>query len=144
MSLNWSLEDIKDCDDICWIDDPESDDPDSKRMNPVTDSLIWHTMAVGIGNITEANVDEFYWRSKFYTGLFGGMIRSYNEDTGNWENRDYTATEIRDHIGLSTNVSYESEAKWRNRMVKNFKREVNYQRDLDYETKKAKKEEVAA
>lgn len=144
MSLNWSIEDVKDYKNVCWLDDPENPGSEDRILNPITDALIWHTMAVGIGQITEDTVEEFYNRSRLYTQFFGGFVRSYNEETEKYESRPFTATEINDHIGLSTNVSYESPSEWRNRIWKFEIGKFNFERALEKETKEANKEEVTS
>jgi hypothetical protein len=143
MSLNWSIEDVKDYKKGCWLDDPENPGWENRILNPITDGLILHTMAVGIGEITEDTVEEFYNRSRLYTQFFGGSIRSYNEETEKYESRPFTATEINDHIGLSTNVSYETGNEWRNRIWKYEIGKFNFKRALERETEDAKAKNTA-
>ena len=45
MALNWNIENIKDNKSVCWMEDG--------KMNPVTNALIWSTISVGLGSITD-------------------------------------------------------------------------------------------
>jgi hypothetical protein len=68
-------------------------------MRSVTNSLIWATMSVGIGEITEKNWKEFFVRLKAVEGVYGPLL--YNGET----NKSLlTEKEVFNHIGLSTNV----------------------------------------
>lgn len=99
MSLNWELKDIADWQSVCRT--PEG------RLAPVTEALIWTTMAVGIGDLSEKNAGEFYARMKLLRALDGG-IGVYDE-TGE---RAITADEVRAHIGLWTNATTEKRDAW--------------------------------
>lgn len=77
MSLNWDLRAI------------ESRDLSEEGLR-VTESLIWGTMATGIGEITEENWAEFHARLAFAAKLDGIEAVSPQK--------------VRAHIGLKTNV----------------------------------------
>lgn len=73
---------------------------------PVTHSLIWLTMAVGIGDLTEKTAPEFYARVKILEKLDGSKVK-------------FTPDMIRKRIGLNTNVfPMETRSKWCNRVHK--------------------------
>ena len=117
MSLNWDLTKIKNYEELCW----KKDEDDTVRLNVVTDSLIWLTMAIGIGKITEENAPEVYGRIAAYEKLFGSFMIQFDN---NGKQRVYiTPEDVNNHIGLSTNVSKETEASFRKRIVDNFMRE---------------------
>lgn len=124
MSLNWDLTKIKNSDTICW----EKDENDNSKLNAVTESLIWLTMGVGYGTITEDNASDFYSRVAMYEKLFGTML-SYWKDSEKIS-VPITPEDIHNHIGLSTNVSKDTDASFRKRIVENFireqKRKFNY------------------
>lgn len=63
------------------------------EMNHVTQSLIFATMATGIGEITEATAREFYFRLSFWNALHDVIPDARR-----------TYAEVLDHIGLRTNV----------------------------------------
>lgn len=80
-------------------------DPD--RYHPVTDKLIWHCLSVSLRSITEANAEEFYWRVRLLQRLDGPELQ-WNDDVSAF----ITLQDIRDHIGLSTNVTELKRDKW--------------------------------
>lgn len=127
MSLNWDLTKIKNYKELCW----EKNEDDASILNPVTESLIWLTMGIGIGNITEDNASEVYCRVAMYEKLFGTML-SYWKDSKK-VSVAITPEDIYNHIGLSTNVSKETDAAWRKRTVQNFVREQKLK--FDYAVK---------
>lgn len=117
MSLDWNLTKIKNYKEVCW----QKNEDDTDRLNPVTDSLIWLTMGIGIGNITEDNASEVYCRIAMYEKLFGTML-SYWKDSKK-VSVPITPEDVHNHIGLFTNVSKETDAAWRKRIIQNFMRE---------------------
>lgn len=109
MALHWDLTKIANHDEVCWFtadrDVPEHDIKQGETlMNPKTNSLIWATMGVGIGEITEKTAPEFYARMQILNLLdkYEGQI---------------TAEDIHKHIGLKCNVTYESKASWLKRVT---------------------------
>ncbi len=127
MSLNWDLTKIKNQDQLCW----EKDDEGNDKLNPVTESLIWLTMGVGYGGITEDNASDFYSRVAMYEKLFGTML-SYWKDSKKIS-VPITPEDVHSHIGLRTNVSKDTDASFRKRIVENFIREQK--RNFDYAIK---------
>jgi hypothetical protein len=95
MALHWDLSKIKDYKDICWIEDGAN-----KRLNYITESIIWTTIIVDLGEITEKNLDEWRWRLAFLSQFDQGLL--IIEDS---KPRNPTKEELTAHIGLSTNVS---------------------------------------
>jgi hypothetical protein len=119
MALRWSLESIKDSEDICWVEATE-DNPNhgivagEKYLSPVTNALIWSTIAVDLGEITETNAGEFFARIRIWETLFGAFLIRAEVDGKRPEGAAafITETEVSDHIGLSCNVSPVSRTKW--------------------------------
>lgn len=90
-------------------------------MNPVAKSLIFVTMALGMGEITEANYKDFYKRLRFFEALHGPLLQYEGvEGAESLANKRFTIHDIKAHIGLRTNVSFETESKWRKRTIDNF------------------------
>ena len=117
MSLNWDLTKIKNYEELCW----EKNEDGTSRLNVVTDSLIWLSMAIGIGRITEENAPEVYGRIAAYEKLFGSFMIKFDD---NGKQRVFvTPEDVSNHIGLSTNVGKETEASFRKRIVDNFMHE---------------------
>ncbi len=117
MSLDWNLTKINNNLEVCW----EKNEDGTDRLNPVTESLIWLTMGIGMGSITEDNQSDFYCRVAMYEKLFGTML-SYWKDSKK-VSVPITPEDINNHIGLTTNVSKDTDAAFRKRIVENFVRE---------------------
>jgi hypothetical protein len=115
MSLNWSVRDIKDHETLCYItaekDIPYGPRKGERYLNPVTDTLIWGTMIVGMGSITAKNWKKFYYRISFMEKMVGAY--RYSQVRGPIY---LTPKDIQDHIGLHTNAVTETEAKWLKRV----------------------------
>ena len=113
MSLNWSLDKIEGYKELCWKPALDKDgkqiideDGDERvTLEPITDCLIWGTMCVEMGKITEQDFEEF--RRRLVEAHKVGIapsINFYNDEKDRWETRIPTLEEVKAHIGLSTNV----------------------------------------
>ena len=92
MSLNFDLSKIENRQSVCFDEDG--------YMRPVTEAIIWTTMAVGMGNITEKNWTEFWARYEVMRRVDG--TKTF-----------FQASDVKNHIGLHTNVfPEESRTKW--------------------------------
>jgi hypothetical protein len=112
MALNWQVDKIENYKTVCWIGED-----DERRMNPVTEALIWGTISVGLGEITDSNVDEFTARFRIIEKIHGPFL--YKTEDGkhvDWllSDEDFIA-----HIGLACNVSNETRSKWASRLFVN-------------------------
>jgi hypothetical protein len=126
MSLNWNLSEIKNHDDLCWNED--------ETMNPVTHTMIFATMIVGLHGITEKNVGQFAARLELYQNLHGELMIGPDGPVA------VTTEDVIDHIGLRCNVSDETDAAWIKRTVTDdLKRN-----GARYQRKFAESQEVAA
>jgi hypothetical protein len=110
MSLDYNLTKIENYKEVVWLADPTDDKPDQVRMNPVTETLIFGTMSVGLGAITADNVDEFVARFRIVEEIDGPFLR---KDGKAWR---LTDADFIAHIGLSTNVSNETRTAWSRRL----------------------------
>lgn len=114
MALHYELSKIENYKTVCWIGEEGADD---RRMNPVTETLIFATMGVGLGGITDKNVDEFAARFRILEKIHGAFLYKFNEDVReDWflSDEDFIA-----HIGLGCNVTNETRAKWASRIFVN-------------------------
>jgi IS5 family transposase len=138
MSLSWNIEKIKDYETVCR--DAEG------HIKHRTEALIFATMSVGMGRITEDNAAEFYARLHVIEGATGSMcygpdpvpalVEKIAGDTsldlsdtieralreagvGGRKDRSapFTADEIKAHIGLTVNVGYETREEWAQRVI---------------------------
>jgi hypothetical protein len=104
MSLNWNLEQIRNYETVCWIRNEETGE--RERMNPVTEALIFNSMAIGIGRITADNAAEVYARTSILEGINGALLHKRGEPVM------ITFDDISAHVGLWCNVSFESRKEW--------------------------------
>lgn len=96
MSLNW---DLTKAEKYNALSDEEKD-----ILWQETQGIIFTTMGIGIGELTEDNLAEFYARQKFSARM------------NNFE--PFTLEQVRRYVGLKTNVSYETYASWQKRIAK--------------------------
>jgi hypothetical protein len=121
MSLDFKLTDIADWKEVCY---------NEGKMTAEAESVIFATMAVGIGHITEKSYVEFSVRAQVVAGVaeFGGDAY-----------RALTPEVLHKYIGLRTNVCYEQEAKWIKRVLDGTRRTACW-----HESKRLMELEVAA
>ena len=100
MSLDW---DVSEC----------TFDRDSERQTGNAENLIWKTMAVDLGSITEKNLSEWVFRC--------AVINILNTDI---KSHPVTEDFLRPYIGLYTNVSTTSRAKFMNKCKGTLERDA--------------------
>ena len=122
MSLNWNVSNIADSEAVCFHHYTEDGNP-ARRLSQSTELLIFTTMVVGFGRITENNYQEFYKRVALFERL-RGAVRVKKGDSGKFVDDPYTLEDIRQHIGLTTNVSEEKPAAWRKRIIESWERDL--------------------
>lgn len=101
MALDWYFGKIKNFKQICF---------QNKKMNPISHSLIFATMVIGINEITKKNWAKFYARLNFWERVNGPYLLKKGKPFL------ISAEEVKRHIGLSTNASVFSDA----RFLRNF------------------------
>lgn len=92
-----------------------------ERMTPLTNCFIWATMGAGMGSITEENYSEFWLRVNLQEKLSGPFLGQKRAEGEGLEPRFITLEEVKAHIGLGTNVSYESWSSWTKRQVDSWR-----------------------
>ena len=122
MSLNWNVSKIADNNAVCFRHFEEDGEP-QRELKQTTELLIYTTMVVGFGRITENNYKEFYKRVALFERL-RGAVRVKKGDSGKFVDDPYTLEDIRQHIGLTTNVSEEKPAAWRKRIIESWERDL--------------------
>jgi hypothetical protein len=105
MSLNWNLGKIKNHGELCWLPAKEGQADGDREMNPKTNDLIWATMAVNLGEITEENAAEFHRRLDLWSAALG--IPKY----------EISLEDVRAHVGLKTNVGDKTLRAWMARVA---------------------------
>ena len=107
MALHW---DITKCNEMLELQ--------SDTEWPITNALIWLTMAVDMGKITDTNIGEFYARTKVWEAVTGAMVTKIGDDKDTLEDYFLTFADIHKRIGLSTNVSNVTTTNWFKRITR--------------------------
>lgn len=116
MSLDWNVSKVANMESVCFLHDAEG-----KRtgINPITETLIFLTMIVDMGDFTTATEAQmFFARVNLYERLFGAM-RYQAAEEGPDTPLFITYADVEAHRGLRTNVSKKSQTVWLKRMWKN-------------------------
>ena len=116
MALHWNLNAIPDHESLCFMASPYNDPAHGIKkgdriMNPVSNTMIWVTLAIDIGNWTPAAMPEVWARISTYQALFGALMA--DQDGPIYLTKD----QVMAHVGLSTNVSYKSKTVWRKHVM---------------------------
>jgi len=85
----------------------DNGDDDFRVFSVLTEQIIWLTMSVGIGCITEKNWEKFYTRAYAWQ-----RINSHDSDNL------VEAKDVYDHIGLRTNASSLTDSKFVKKLVR--------------------------
>ena len=102
MALHW---DVSKCDQsVCWDKD--------ENMTSTCNSMIWATMILGIPEITEKTVEEFWFRLEVDRRLMNTFPTS--------DNTPVDRETVRQFIGLKTNATTKTRAKWYGDLIKIF------------------------
>jgi len=107
MALSWNITDVKDWKKI-----------DEEGIRGVLDTLLYMTMIVGMGEITEKNYKQFFARLDFAQKVSGPFMWAVNQKSKKPKNVLFTEEHIKRFIGLSTNVTYETPSAWVKRFLR--------------------------
>ncbi|MEY3376682.1 MAG: hypothetical protein RL463_992 [Bacteroidota bacterium] len=122
MALNWSTEKIKyfsEHPDELWVKQTDGYN-EYDDVNAETKSLIFATMAVGIGSLSISTAADFYARFKILE-KFDNLSVYIWFDKNNEKHTQYLTHEIvMKHIGLGTNVSKVNKTEWINKLAKSY------------------------
>jgi hypothetical protein len=132
MPLNWNATEIqyfKDNPDELWVKS-KSFGEEYDDVNAETKSLIFGSMAVGIGRITETSAPEFYGRWKVLEKIDDICVTSVYDGTDIIKNY-ITPDIVSKHIGLSMNVIDISRTKWAANYLRNTPHVKNKYRPTD-------------
>jgi len=121
MSLNYNLMKIEDYESRCMEVATETTFGRAHKkgetvLKPLTHTLIFISMSVGLGRITAKNWDVWYARARTVEALDGAW-RTQTEEDGTRTPVFLTPADVHSHIGLSINVANESDPRWRKRVV---------------------------
>jgi hypothetical protein len=122
MSLDYKLTDIKDYENLCWGCDARGED----YMNRKTEDLIFATMTIALGEITQKNHIEFYTRIMMYKFLSPSALKGITLD------------DVKAHIGLKTNVADTTPLKFNKKLGLMARGRIGW--DIDYRQRMAEEE----
>lgn len=105
MSLNFKLTNIKDYETVCL--------DENNHIKPITNNIIFSTMAVDMGEITEKNYVEFYTRLLMFDTATQGDYQTIELD------------DIKAHIGLVCNVITTTKAQYDKKVATIMRRTIN-------------------
>jgi hypothetical protein len=99
---------------------------DSTKCNPAEpvddndfngrECMIWGSIAVDLGEVTEKNVDEWMFRLRFLERIGRGIT-----------NTPMPESIVRRWVGLKMNVSTETRKKWMKKRMDRLEQDVEYQ-----------------
>lgn len=142
MALQYQLTRINGWQELCFHaaleDDPHRGIKKGDRvMTPFTEALIMFTMVVDMGEITEKNYVDFFDRLRFYELLHGRILSTHADFDGP---KLTSLEDVKRYIGLSTNVSFQPEVKWRKRIIDHYFADLHRKRSWDNNVSAAEKE----
>ncbi len=97
MSLDYRFGEIENFKKVCF---------QKGKMNPLSHALVFATIAIGINEITKRNWIKFYARLHFWERVNGPYLLKKGKPFL------ISAEEVKRHIGLSTNASVFSDARF--------------------------------
>lgn len=147
MALNWDVSEIieREGREFVWHPTGEkgADGQPIFRLNPMIDAMIWATISIGIGKITEANFEKVAMRLATVERL-SGAFRVFLDPEKGRRAEYFTTAEVRRMIGLTTNVSTETDAAWKKRILEHTWREAVNRARLHLTREDRAKREAAA
>ncbi len=113
MSLNWNVEDVHDF-EVLYGDEAQW---------AITKAILFRTMLTNMGEITEKNCEEFYTRIALCDECLGPTLGLTDED-GVMKDYFITLADVRRRIGLRTNVTEQSKAKFNGWLVRTMRSHI--------------------
>ena len=123
MSLNYDLSEIEDWENRCRV--PRDDGTLSHVLSGITEALIFATMTIDLGEITQKNHIEFYTRMMMYKFINPNIYKSITLD------------DVIAHIGLTTNVMNTTPLKFNKKLGLMARDRIGW--DIDCEQREADK-----
>lgn len=116
MSLNF---DLTRCDPAACF----KGEGDDRTLTTMAEGMIWSTMAIDIGDLTDKNLDEVVWRLNFLISIDRSVLRKHSAGQAY---AFYSRDEIRPFVGLRTNVSTKTRKAWLKSVFDSIERNFNY------------------
>jgi hypothetical protein len=106
MALYWDVTKVADHATITTHPEDLAPNSETTRWSPITESIVWMTVAVGINKITSENAELFFTRTIQVEHITGASLLSKDGPMF------LTLGDIREHIGLTTNASTKTAAQF--------------------------------
>ncbi len=100
MSLNWNLSAIEDREKVCNVVLTSGE----TQMSAITQTLIWHTMSIGMSEITPDNYHEFFVRVFLTERVFGALRTTMEMKSDKVISTFVNKQDVERHVGLYTNA----------------------------------------
>tara|TARA_R110002051_G_scaffold133375_1_gene206725 strand:+ start:335 stop:751 length:417 start_codon:yes stop_codon:yes gene_type:complete len=110
MAFTVDTRQVKNRETVCYTTDTDN----KLQYKSATYNLAWGSMAIDIGDITKKNYREVYFRHKFISSISNYKLA-------------FTLEDVKNNIGLSTNVAYNHRGVWKNRIIKDHMQRLEYQ-----------------
>lgn len=120
MSLDYSLKDIVDYEQTCYIKLT-----DGFILCPAVEALIWLSIPCGFNSITKKNWKEVFKRIYIEELLTGARRSRHDQATNTTDKVYFTPEEVCRYIGLKTNASTLTLNQYGARLVKSRERDAN-------------------
>jgi len=123
MSLNWSISDVRDYEQITITDLDDRTIPREVHQEGLkTEALVFLTMGIGMNKITEDNEGEFFSRVDMWESVSGTMLR-----LGPERERYYlTYEDVHRRVGLGTNASNLTKAAFHKKLIEQLRQHAVY------------------
>jgi len=121
MAIHWNVSKCEKSEIL--INKKGSKKPKDIQEWTITEALIWAGFQIGLPQITKKNIDEYYKRVNILEKISGTFIRGYNKKTKDWEDMFLTKKDIINRIGMTTNHSTMTDAKFWKLLRRNINRE---------------------
>lgn len=126
MSLNWNASKVANMAAIgVGLLEAEMT-PDQRIEWAKTEHIIWSMLVVGLGAITEKNVDDAYERLSAYERAMENVVTTISPTDVSGVKHYLTLEDIRKRIGLTTNVTQTTRAAFERRLGQILLDEAKY------------------
>ena len=127
MSLDWNIERVPNYKTRCWDDvPPEQQDRaagiGATKLNNDTNALVWGSLLIDLPAIRKNNIEEWCFRIAYLKACDISWM-TYFDDNDEIKGYFPDREAVEDHIGLSTNVSTMSRAKWLNKIKRRMEKQ---------------------
>jgi len=121
LSLDWSISDVRDWESLKPTNREDDTIPTEAHQEGLkTEALLWLTMGVGIREITEENLDEFFSRVDMWEGVHGSYLKLGGESYR------LTYEDVARRVGLSTNASSMTKSAFHKSLIERLRTHARY------------------